>query len=783
MNTKYSLFIFSNNTNDYQELDVEEIQMINIFSLENIQDITTRKDNVTKELQLKGTPNNNIALGNIYDISTYSSDTYATDLQHNFIRNRSVRCSLLENNVEIVRGKLFITDIAVNKGNITYDCSIVGNQASFFGELADREITDLDSLNDTIPFTIAHIRDTWNNPNYRYLIPQLDFGIDERMSTWETVDGQDEEVIPEWWNNSYDFKNFRPAIKLKGYLDAIFRGFRYDTINKKYTQLDINGNPIKLYDYKIELEGNDDINKIFIPNNNEHLTKQVTGLLSTVTTPNTVINGITLPNWFNQLGSPTIIVTNFNASSANTTYFTSYEIPSGWTFFSYNNNGTKAKFTTKVPTKVLKTKDRYLKTKISIKMNLTLPKAWKGKYQVGLCDISARQVIDNVKFGQTINKTTTTSAQSYAINYQSDVVDVAGSYILVIRREDQSVTDTAVDTDLKFENVEIKFGDTNVTSDISYALNDNISLKDTLPKAIKIKDFLKSILTLFNLYIISDPDNSNGFLIKPYNRFYKDVLSIDRTKALDWTDKIDFENYNLMGNMNLPKAYKYTFTEDTDMLNEYYKQQTQKNVGNITVEDSQGLVGEKEIEVIFAPTLNLEHSLNTKKLACIYKQGEGFLQGKKKPFNSKLRILYHNGEITTEQYSIHHRGNEITKLSTYQYSSMFNVNPLSNEINETLLFELPQLYFTDTDKPNNYSIGLYERYHKQQLNNIIDNNIHIAEFTAYLNETDISDISNTFQKPIFIQSRYGNSYYKLLEVEYINSNTASRIKLMKIVTK
>ena len=114
---------------------------------------------------------------------------------------------------------------------------------------------------------------------------------------------------------------------------------------------------------------------------------------------------------------------------------------------------------------------------------------------------------------------------------------------------------------------------------------------------------------------------------------------------------------------------------------------------------------------------------------------------------------------------------------------MFNVNPLTNEINETLLFELPQLYFTDTDKPNDYSIGLYERYHKQQLNNIIDNNIHIAEFQAYLNETDISDISNTFQKPIFIQSRYGNSYYKLLEVEYINSNTASRIKLMKIVTK
>lgn len=55
----------------------------------------------------------------------------------------------------------------------------------------------------------------------------------------------------------------------------------------------------------------------------------------------------------------------------------------------------------------------------------------------------------------------------------------------------------------------------------------------------------------------------------------------------------------------------------------------------------------------------------------------------------------------------------------------------------------------------------------------------VAEFSAHLHENDISNLD--FRKPIFIETPYGNAYFKLINVEYRNSETISKIRVMKIV--
>ncbi len=70
---------------------------------------------------------------------------------------------------------------------------------------------------------------------------------------------------------------------------------------------------------------------------------------------------------------------------------------------------------------------------------------------------------------------------------------------------------------------------------------------------------------------------------------------------------------------------------------------------------------------------------------------------------------------------------------------------------------------------------------EMQVQELINENLLIMEVKVCLNESDISNLD--FSIPIFVNSPYGNSYFKLLELTYTNSNIPSQVKLQKIVYK
>src|SRR5690606_39223088 len=114
-------------------------------------------------------------------------------------------------------------------------------------------------------------------------------------------------------------------------------------------------------------------------------------------------------------------------------------------------------------------------------------------------------------------------------------------------------------TTTKISNLKIEFGDSKTTTDIPIASGDTIKLNEVLPLGIKIKDFLKSVMTLFNLYMIQDPENDANFIIEPYNTFYKDTINLDVSKSIEWTDKVDFDKYTINSNIDLPKRYEFKY--------------------------------------------------------------------------------------------------------------------------------------------------------------------------------------------------------------------------------
>lgn len=416
--------------------------------------------------------------------------------------------------------------------------------------------------------------------------------------------------------------------------------------------------------------------------------------------------------------------------------------------------------------------DKEIKTTLKITTNLTLKANMKGTFHFGLADISQTDFIslDNLMFKQTITKSSSID-ETYAINIeQNDEINLNGKYVFAIIKEGtQGISYSTTD-------IFIQLGKEGVNTRLPIPLNSNFKLLDAVPKGIKIIDFLKSIMTMFNLYMISNPDKENDFIIEPYNAFYSDTINLNTANAIDWSNKIDFSNYKINTNINLPKAYNYNYAEDNDVLNELYKNRYNKGYGSITITDSEGYTEPKETTLIFAPTININHSLDNKSIPIIYK-GDGLLRGVKKPFNSKLRILFYNGQIITNEYPVYYRGEELTTFISYGYTSMVKVD--TNNITDSLFFDLPNEYFTSNDILTNDSKTLYKQYHQQQIKDITDDNLIILEAKAFLCELDIEKLD--FRKPIFIQSPNGNSYFKLLEVEYINSSTTSNVKLQKIV--
>ena len=74
-------------------------------------------------------------------------------------------------------------------------------------------------------------------------------------------------------------------------------------------------------------------------------------------------------------------------------------------------------------------------------------------------------------------------------------------------------------------------------------------------------DFLKGLMTMFNLVSIPDKSNPNNILIEPYNDIF---LNNANSKQLDWTTKIDAEEIKLTPLTELNKKTIFKFVEDDD---------------------------------------------------------------------------------------------------------------------------------------------------------------------------------------------------------------------------
>jgi len=126
-----------------------------------------------------------------------------------------------------------------------------------------------------------------------------------------------------------------------------------------------------------------------------------------------------------------------------------------------------------------------------------------------------------------------------------------------------------------------------------------IEYKWAIPQKIKQRDFLLSVIRMFNLYFEPVKGYTNRFRIEPRDRF------LLNGNFKDWTSKIsnaDEATFKILGESQ-PKRVIYTYAEDQDFYNVDYKSKTQDVYGEFDlINDNDFSTGDKKIELIFAPT-------------------------------------------------------------------------------------------------------------------------------------------------------------------------------------
>jgi hypothetical protein len=290
---------------------------------------------------------------------------------------------------------------------------------------------------------------------------------------------------------------------------------------------------------------------------------------------------------------------------------------------------------------------------------------------------------------------------------------------------------------------------------------DTVVINDTIPKGIFQKDFLASLIKMFNLYITEDRLEEKKLFIEPYI----DYMS---SEQIDWTYKVARDKpwqIMPMGNLN-GRIFEYKYKDDNDFYNESYRKKFNQNYADRQFDTGFPFAADKvTTDIIFASSPLIQYESSDKYVVPIYKKSNELAAEDR--MDSNIRILF-SKKKSADSWNI--TGGETPYAKTsYGYAGHLD-DPASPAYD--LNFGAPrEVYFTTTNYP---SANLFNRYWSEYIGEIADKDSKILKCFVYLKPIDIAQLD--FAKPIFIDgvlfrlnkiSDYDYTNNELVQVELI----------------
>ncbi len=752
------------------------------FNIADIAKPDTRKADHSKTIELPASKKINKIFEHIFDLNT--------DLQ-SFNPNLKTDVVYLVNGEIQIDGYLQLKSIKNKDGEIIYNCIIIGRIGNFIAELQNNELTDLDLSSLDHTYTKANQSATWNYPlTTDYVYPMINYNVN-----YGTLSD-----ITELWRVT----DLYPAVKAKKYIDAIFSSVDYSYTSTFLTS--------------------DFFNTLIIPFSAKEFNLDETAINNRIIEANTPVIAGTNNDYVN----PVLYTDEYSLDSNFLTF--SNEVRDAGNIYD-NSTGVLEVQAGKAGFYNLSTMVKIQGEFTAPSSAPAGGGDWElsayvhGNIQFRLLNPngSLKFNIDSVPFGVTkegatvaaggtiitdLNPTTPGDNHIYALvrgydptywiwngsihntnsicnEFRLNVNDVylsEGEKLKVVlnyavRRNNENLTNQGE----WFDSAG------NYTSGGPYKLNmltgylktecvnreitegSNIPINSTIPRKIKQKDFIMSLVKMFNLYMQPDPNNERNLIIEPRDDFYSNDI-------VDWSNKLDISKdieSKPMGALNF-KEYLYTYKQDKDYYNKQYFDTWEEIYGqdDFTLVN-QFVNGQHKTEVIFSPTPSVGQYWYDRVLPTIIKFDDN--NGVQKT-ESNIRILQWGGmKATGQQWSHIDGAGNSTNYSTYPYSGMYDdpYSPttlldfgLSNEVYYSNVFDKVITFSNNT---------LFNKYYSKFLQEITDNNSKIVSAYFYLSPSDIKQLS--FSKQYYFE----NQYFRLNKIENYNpSNPITKCEFLKI---
>ena len=308
--------------------------------------------------------------------------------------------------------------------------------------------------------------------------------------------------------------------------------------------------------------------------------------------------------------------------------------------------------------------------------------------------------------------------------------------------------------------LEIVFSDSNSVEDsgtqmVSIIIPD--VLRIGLSKKVLAKDFLESLINMFNLYFEVDSFNPRKLRIEPFDNFYQ------LSGSKNWTNKLDISKTVTIEPIspNISKSFRWVNKEDKDLYNKTYKEVFDEDYGEFKLEqETQFNTNQTQFTTKFSSTPLVDiRTGGSLIIPTIVKDDRNI---KLDAFNP--RILYFTGIRYSEIFSLFNISTaQEFGIPMFGYAGHFD-NPKDATID--LNFFYSREYYYGENYPFYITENtLYNKYYRNYIEEIIDKDSKILRGYFKLNSYDV----NTLKFSAFYE--INNQLWRLQSVKDYNPLT------------
>lgn len=303
---------------------------------------------------------------------------------------------------------------------------------------------------------------------------------------------------------------------------------------------------------------------------------------------------------------------------------------------------------------------------------------------------------------------------------------------------------------------------------------DFIDVGSGLPEKTKQKDYLTSIIKMFNLYI--EPISDNRIRIEPRDLYYSTGAQKDWSTKLDLTKEI---GQQLIADVQA-KELKFSYKGDKDYLNTLYFDKYDEVYGErIFDTDNDFIKGRKNIDLIFSPTpcRYVPNSPGGAEAFVIPYIDSIDSNSKKNTFvGQNLRILTKGIGYTPLPPGVQWTFNSVV-LNNYPYAGM--LNDAQNPTYTLEFLQSKERYFSQQFNTQN---DLFNSYWRSQITELYDKDSRIITAYFWLTPQDLYDFK--FNDKIFIEkiSSGTNNWFRVNKIDYDGTGyTPAKVELIKVL--